>query len=259
MKKSIEISHLVVNGCSFTYCQGLNNPKEEGWPALLAKKLGVPVVNLAAKGSGNDGILRRTYEYFYLNQKYNNNPFFLLAWSFATRREEFFVEYKNLPLNDFQTISLKGDTPLEREIVINLSTDKGMLACERKKMLHWAACIELFNSHNVGYAMTDFMPNSDTSLYAMLKEQFENQYNRVYNDIYKMKNFQLISKQYEKYNLPCGHSGIESMPAYADCAYEFINDHYDIKVVRAKNGFVDLEMYATDTQFMYDMNEWRNK
>ena len=65
----LEISHLVVNGCSFTYCQGLESPNTQGWPALLAKKLNVPVVNLAAPGSSNDGIYRRTYDYFYNDQK----------------------------------------------------------------------------------------------------------------------------------------------------------------------------------------------
>ena len=39
-----DITHLVVNGCSWTYCQGLDDPKTQGWPALLAKKLGVEVL-----------------------------------------------------------------------------------------------------------------------------------------------------------------------------------------------------------------------
>ena len=56
----MEISHLVVNGCSFTRCQGITNPDIDGWPALLAKKLNVPVVNLAKNGSGCDGIYLRT-------------------------------------------------------------------------------------------------------------------------------------------------------------------------------------------------------
>ena len=90
MKPNVKLSHLVVNGCSFTYCQGLENPAEQGWPALLANKLKVPVVNLAIPGSGNDAIFRRTYEYFYLNKKHNNFPLFINVWSFSGSREEFF-------------------------------------------------------------------------------------------------------------------------------------------------------------------------
>lgn len=86
----IEISHLVVNGCSLTYCQELEDPKAQGWPALLAKKLGVPVVNLAYCGSGNDGIARRSMEYFYKDKKFNNKPFYIHAWSYLARREDIF-------------------------------------------------------------------------------------------------------------------------------------------------------------------------
>jgi hypothetical protein len=50
----IDVTHLVVNGCSWTYGTGLAHPKEQAWPALLAKQLGVPLVNLAIQGSGND-------------------------------------------------------------------------------------------------------------------------------------------------------------------------------------------------------------
>jgi hypothetical protein len=59
----MDITHLVVNGCSWTYCQGLEDPKNQGWPKLLADQLGCEVVNLAIPGTGNDTIHRRTYEY----------------------------------------------------------------------------------------------------------------------------------------------------------------------------------------------------
>jgi len=88
MRTDIEISHLVVNGCSHTYCQGIHNPKINGWPAIVANRLGVPLVNLGARGSGCDGILRRTYDYFYRDLKNNNKPFYVIGWTGGTRREE---------------------------------------------------------------------------------------------------------------------------------------------------------------------------
>jgi len=90
----LEISHLVVNGDSFTYCQGLENPMEVGWPALLAKKLNVPVVNLALRGSNNNSIVRRTYEYFYMDK--NTKPFYIIGFSHATREEDIIQSFLKL-------------------------------------------------------------------------------------------------------------------------------------------------------------------
>lgn len=259
MKQQIKISHLVTNGCSFTYCQGIENPRENGWPALIAKRLGVPVVNLASKGSGNDAIFRRTYEYFYLNKPFNNNPFWITAWSFSVRREEFFTTYRGLPLDEFQTIDLKSGGTLEKEIVFNAMTDKGMIACERKKMLYWAACLELFKSNNIPYLTTDYMPNSDESIYHFLKEQFATQYNTVYHDNNKIANFIDLTKPFAEDRLPCGHDGPKAMVALADYAYEQIMARYDVTIVPAVNGMADLEMYKTDTELMHEANEWRVK
>jgi hypothetical protein len=256
MKQKIQISHLVTNGCSFTYCQGLENPREQGWPALIAKKLGVPVVNLASKGSGNDAIFRRTYEYFYLNKHLNNKPFYITAWSFCVRREEFFATYRGLPLEDFQTIDLSSGGTMEKEIVFNAMTDKGMVACERKKMLYWAACLELFKSNNIPYLTTDYMPNSDESIYKILQQKFPTQFESVYNDSNKIANFVNLAKPFADDRLPCGHDGPKAMAVLADYAYEQIMARYDVEVVPATNGFIDLDTYYTDTELMHKANEW---
>lgn len=51
---------LVANGCSFTRGQELADPRNEVWPAVLAKTLGVPCVNLASDGASNRRIVRTT-------------------------------------------------------------------------------------------------------------------------------------------------------------------------------------------------------
>lgn len=259
MKKPIEITHLVTNGCSFTYCQGLEDPKTQGWPALVAKKLGVPVINLAARGSGNDAIFRRNYEYFYLNKNLDNKPFWITAWSFAARREEYFDTYRDLPLNDFQTLSLKDGNTLEKEIVMNIMTPKGLLACERKKMLHWAACLELFKNNNIPYLITEYMPTLDEAIIDYLRINFPTQYNTVYEDDNKITNLSQFSKLYSQHQLPCGHDGLPAMEPIANYVYEQITKRYDVTVKAPEKGFVDLEGYRTDTEGMHESNVWRNK
>ena len=44
---------LVASGCSFTYGFGLDDPAKQSWPALLADRLGMDLINLAEPGAGN--------------------------------------------------------------------------------------------------------------------------------------------------------------------------------------------------------------
>jgi Family of unknown function (DUF6071) len=54
---------LVANGCSYTRGAELADPSREAWPAVLAARLGVPVVNLACDGGSNRRIVRSTVEH----------------------------------------------------------------------------------------------------------------------------------------------------------------------------------------------------
>lgn len=51
---------LVANGCSYTRGEELPDPKAQAWPVLLARRLGIEVVNLAADGASNRRIVRST-------------------------------------------------------------------------------------------------------------------------------------------------------------------------------------------------------
>ena len=51
---------LVANGCSNTAGEELRTPEASAWPHLLAARLGVPCVNLAAIGASNRRIIRTT-------------------------------------------------------------------------------------------------------------------------------------------------------------------------------------------------------
>lgn len=51
---------IVANGCSCTAGEELRKPDESAWPLLLAARLGVPCVNLAANSTSNRRIIRTT-------------------------------------------------------------------------------------------------------------------------------------------------------------------------------------------------------
>jgi hypothetical protein len=54
------INLLVANGCSLVRGAELDDPAREAWPALLAARLGVPVVNLGCDCGSNRRIVRTT-------------------------------------------------------------------------------------------------------------------------------------------------------------------------------------------------------
>lgn len=242
MKKSIKISHLVVNGCSFAYCSGLDNVKEQGWPGIVAKKLGVPVVNLAIRGSGNDGIFRRTYEYFFLNSVHNNFPFFINTMSFSGRREEFFVKFNNNYLNNLVIMTLKGENDFEKMMLDNLTTDEGMFFSERTKLLYWSACIELFKNHNIPYLISDFIPTEEKFL-DKLKKKLPNQFDFVYKDLNKINNLNDVAANYDR--LPSGHFGPIAQQVLAEYIYNSIIERYEFEKVSA--DFTSLQTFINIT------------
>jgi len=255
-KVKVNISHLVVNGCSFTYCQGLTKPQEEGWPALLAKKLNVPVVNLAIPGSGNDGICRRNYEYFFLNKPKNNFPFFINAWSFSARREEFYIEYNNEQTNDYVPLDFEGTTTLEKEIVYNMSTDLGMQFAERRKLLYWLSSIQLFQNNKIPYIMTDYFPSSHLEI-DKVESNYPYLYEAVHNDPYKVENFCNFGVIEDR--LPCGHWGPLTMIKLVDYIFSQITNLYDLNFVEADEGYIDLQDYKTDIPKQHAKNLWLKK
>ena len=153
-----EITHLVTNGCSFTYCQGLDNPREQGWPALVAKKLGVPVVNLALKGCGNDSIHRRTYEYVYENLPTGSKPLVIIGWSQYWRQEQWFNTFPYGTVNefnDYRIIAMPDNSPNgpEEKNLLEHWNDENFY---RKSMIYKLSLTSLFKSLNIPYIMSDY-------------------------------------------------------------------------------------------------------
>jgi len=73
----------LVNGCSFTYGDELENHEEERWSNHLSKLLNEKIINIALPGSSNKQIWRRTMERLH-NEEFTNC---FILWSAFERIE----------------------------------------------------------------------------------------------------------------------------------------------------------------------------
>lgn len=264
---SLEISHLVTNGCSFTYGQGLRNPPEDAWPALLAKKLGVPVVNLADPGSSNDGIVRRTYNYFYKNLNKNAKPLYIMAMTSAFRMEQYYSEYINSKgmselIQDYMLVAAYDqDDPVAKALYAQLD-DKGLLLCNEKKYRLWASLINLFRSHKTPYFIGDYMPDDLETAHNFMTTNYNELYNYVNYDPFHLGKLYFVTKDYPKAK-DGSHDGPEAQVVLADYIYEKILQKYDnINVVKDAD-FIPLKNFPTSLKrrfhqtnkwYLYEMN-----
>lgn len=228
----LEITHLVTVGCSWTFCQGLEDKTQNGWPALTAKELNIPVVNLGMPGVGNDAIHRKAYEYVYENLPTGSKPLFVIAWSQYWRRE-IWQKYVYFDASDFKPISLNDSKNINDPHEISLLESWDYVSFVRLTYKYKLSLINLFKTMNIPYFMTDYSdnvcPESDMEIF---KKQFPRMYASVNNDQYKIKNFYEMSQL--RPPLPCGHDDKEVQVMIADylidqikekfSEYTFVND-----------------------------------
>jgi len=74
------MKRLVTFGCSNTQGQGLENPKEEVWGAVLASHLGRVLVNVGKQGASNKYIAYSIEQFNFLP-----NDLVIISWSFLNR------------------------------------------------------------------------------------------------------------------------------------------------------------------------------
>lgn len=218
-----DITHLVVNGCSWTYCQGLDDPKNQGWPTLVAKHLGVDVVNLAVPGCGNDSIHRRTYEYVYENLPTGSKPFFIIAWSQYWRRESWHNKFSGFKdFNDYSIVSLpnKGSLP-ETNAERALLDEWNDLDFYRKTYLYKLSLINLFKSYNIPYLMGDYSDDNDSEIIEELRTRFPISIDAVLNNPRQINRFSQVTHECSR--LPCGHDGLDAQQVLSS----YINSEID--------------------------------
>ena len=230
----LEITHLVTVGCSWTFCQGLEYKTQNGWPALTAKALNIPLVNLGLPGVGNDTVHRRAYEYVYENLSSGSKPLFVIAWSQYWRREIWQKKlHHDFRFNDYAPIMLKDENDIKDPHEISVLESWNYNSFVRRTYKYKLSLINLFNSMKIPYLMTDYADNvcspEDMEIF---KKNYPGMYAGVNDDQYKVKDFYELSQSSPK--LPCGHDGKEAQVVIADYLtdqikekfsnYNFVND-----------------------------------
>lgn len=248
----MDITHLVVNGCSWTYCQGLDDPKSQGWPTLVGNALGLPVVNLASPGSGNDGIHRRTYEYFFEDLQHGSKPLYIIAWSQIWRREAWCRKYYNNRMsNDYHGIAMPNENPenhYEYALLDNWSEEDFY----RKTMLYKLSLDSMFKAYNIPYISShfsdDYCPEEDN-----VSKKFSNAHKLI--STFHVDSFQDITRPYPK--TACGHEGVESQQVLAKYIVKTLNETFGT-INPISSAFMDLKEYnkIRDTSGEVTRHEW---
>lgn len=257
----MDITHLVTIGDSFTYCQGLDDPVTQGWPALVANHYNLPLVNLGRQGAGNDSIYRRACEYVYHDLNKKSKPFFIVAFSQAWRREEWYNKhYNGTSNNSYMSLALRKEPTTdyyERAVFEHWNT----FAHIRTKVKIMASTLNLFKAHNIPYLITDYAADYIDSSTHKFEKMFSGMYNYVSNDRYKIFDFHKLTANCPKTS--CGHDGIEAQTILKNYITSSIDKLYgSIKVTNIVNGypadFTNLNRFYHETEAheaMYD-NLW---
>lgn len=245
----LKISHLVVNGCSYTYGHGISDPIKDGWASIIAKRLGVPLVNLSIPGQGNQAIFRRTMQYFYKDLLHDNNPFYIHAYTQSSRRECYLsqVPKNQLPHHFYIVDGYSTHTQLEKEIILN-SDDHYYCLMEQDKLHRWSSINGLLDSHNIPHLMSDYMPVTN----GLVNEFIDKHETILANELElhpgKLRNFNEITQDFEK--TPCLHETVEGHKHLADFVLAEIAERYDeIEVTDCKHAKLhDILIHTPETE-----------
>ena len=225
LNDTLKISHLVVNGCSYTYGHGIIDPINDAWPSIIAKRLGVPLVNIALPGQGNTAIYRRTMQYFYKDLLNDNHPFYIHAYSQSTRREVYLAKTQQ-----FRIVGGEGNvSELEKEIIMN-SDDHYYCLLQQDKLHRWASINHLLDAHNIPHLMSDYMPEPNGTTV-----EFQEKHETILKTELechpgKLQDFNEVTKHIAK--TTCLHETVEGHALLADYIWKEIENRYDdIEVV----------------------------
>ena len=210
LEYKMDVSHIVTVGCSFTYCQGLDDKLDTGWPALLAKHFNAQLTNLAMPGIGNDTIHRRTTEYICENLKFKGSkPLVVVAWSHINRHEQWYKHRQGDPMyDDYHLIPIPDSSPKDdyEKVFLDHYDDANFY---RKTLLYKLSLINLFRSFDIPYIMTEYMSLELDKNIEKVDKTFSGMVHVVNQDPFKIGDLSDITKWNTK--LPCGHDTAESM------------------------------------------------
>lgn len=250
----MEITHLVTIGCSWTFCQGLESPSTQGWPALVAKQLNIPLVNLALPGEGNDFIHRVSHEYVYRNLPTKSKPLFIVAWSQYWRREEWQKRnHRDTSFNDYAPIAIPED---HSKVIFNsqraLLDNYDWRDFFRRTYLCKLSLTNLFKQYDIPYIMTDY--SSDREDAHDFLHDLSYMGDIIDNDPYKIENFYNVARDGEP-KLPCGHDGAKTQTTIATYSINEIRRLFpDLSVTNGQ--FYTLNEFVKTSKYHAKFPEW---
>lgn len=246
----MKISHIVTNGCSYTYSQGLKNITSDGWPALIANELNCPVVNLGLPGIGNDSIHRRTYEYIYENQPVDDHkPLVIIAWTQKWRTEQWLNKESDYVLIH-RPESTKESTSAQLALIENYN-EKNFL---RKTILYRLSLINLFENLEIPYLMFDYDGAYDPRFAEQaVSELFPNMMKESSNKFDLGPLYKLTGKLPK---LPCGHDDIDGHKVLGTHILKNIKEIYpDLEYINTAN-FLNLKEFSKTSKYHRKFPEW---
>lgn len=225
------ISHLITNGCSYTYCQNLDEREINGWPYQLGKYLNVEVLNLAKIGSGNDSITRRTYEHIFQMEPHKN-PLFVIGWSQYWRREGWYKE-----LNDYDNVHRPLDLSDFKDTYKKLVVEHWNVKDHARKTLLFKTQLKtLFDHKKIPYIMIDMASPDDyyfneLEQYNCITQNYDSglddRFRTMVDYVYDKKHLSNVSGiRYGLKSLPCGHDDIEFQNKFSIFLFGKITEIY---------------------------------
>jgi hypothetical protein len=248
----MKISHIVTNGCSFTYCQGLSDKINQGWPALIANGLNCPVVNLGLPGVGNDSIHRRTYEYIYENQPVDEyKPLVIIEWTQRWRTEEW-LNRENDYIIIHRPESTKFTTNSQLALMENYNEENFL----RKTILYRLSLINLFENLEIPYLMFDYDGAYDplntekivSNIFPNMIKQSSNKFDL--GPLYK------LTGRLPK--LPCGHDDVDGQDVLGNHILKKIKEIYPNIEYTNNANFLNLKEFSKTSKYHRKFPEWCN-
>jgi hypothetical protein len=249
----MKISHIVTNGCSFTYCQGLPNMIVNGWPAQVANTFNCPVVNLGVPGVGNDSIFRRTSEYIYENQlRDDHKPLVIIEWTQRWRREVWSNKEE-----DYIMVSFPDDKVTDKDYnqlsLLENWNDEDFI---RKTILYRLSLINILENLEIPYLMFNYAGNEEAyDKEHKVTRYFSNMTNKSRNqcDIGDLYHFTGSMPK-----LPCGHDDIEGQNFLGKYISDKIKEIYPNLEYTNTAKFLSLHDYIKTSKYHRKFPEWCN-
>jgi hypothetical protein len=210
------------------------------------------------RGSGNDAIHRRTYEYIYDNLSTNSSPLVIVAWSQLWRREGWYEEYDSRKYQDYKgVLHPAGETRKSnhidwyQRIVIPHWNEEDFL---RRTLLHKLSLQNLFNSLSIPYLMADYSHDILSDEYTKLiktskcKSFYESAYNKFHID-------SLPGKIKHCTPLPCLHDGPEAQQILAEYILVEIKKLHPNITIRKDSPYLSVDNFVIEKN--QQTNDWQ--